>query len=286
MISNIEILQNASPTVASPTPFAVVITFNTNLKSHSADIASVVANWGTTPAFGNTATGAVLRENSDGTLTAQVSIQADQSVPANYFQLLVTATDASTDTDGLSLFSTRDFCASMRALWEKQFQGLTGWDAITRIFGYRMNQAHTAILQVGGLRSLALAQGAQLDLLGVRLQQARESLSDSDYRDVLLSRVISLNGNATPEDLINIGNLIGRPGLQVMSEVGNARIRMAFVNSNPVVSLADLKASLMAAKLAGVNLEALAGPTPIFRYDGIAGPSVGGYDQGKYLAEF
>ena len=164
----------------------------------------------------------------------------------------------------------------------KQYQGLAGWDAITRIFGYRMNQAHTAIMQLAYMRAMLRGVGSQLDTLGTMLGQAREGLSDSDFLDVLLTRVVQFNGDATAEDLINIANLLGRPTVMQYVE-GVAAFSILLVGPNPINSRNDLLNSLAVSKLAGVQMQTLKASSPVFTFD-LVDANHAGFDIG-HLAD-
>lgn len=136
--------------------------------------------------------------------------------------------------------------------------------------------------QLKTMRSLATAEGVNLDVIGVIVGQARDGMIDDDYRRYIRARILVHRSNGTMDQLIEITKAI----LNVL-ETGHVIIRgindasfilevRDFAVTDPVArALQDM---LCTATSAGVRIGIVYSAVPLsqtFRFD--SGP---GFDQG------
>ena len=170
----------------------------------------------------------------------------------------------------------------MRAGLAQQFVGLPNLDAFIKAVGDQLNDVEEFFGQLLTLRTLQNAVGAQLDRLGVLLGQGRNSLSDSDYRTVLQSKIVEYQANGSVEDVIQMLLTLGRASSVLITESFPARFLAYPVGLNPPVSNADLAAALVNIKLAGVGMEVFVPPSsnPVFTFDHAVDATHAGFDAG------
>lgn len=133
-----------------------------------------------------------------------------------------------------------------------------------------------------GADTLVDAQGAQLDMLGALVGEARIGRADSVYATAIRLRLRIARSSGTPNDLIEIAKL-SYPGAEVVY-IDSIPAETGFLPAQARISIAptdgSVAAQLRRAKPAGVALEVLEGvnPTKSFRW----GSSSGGVTAGRH----
>lgn len=95
-----------------------------------------------------------------------------------------------------------DHAASALARVAQYLRDSPRFVGILTAFANRAQDLETALQAFPAARSLATGAGAQLDALGAIVGQARQGMSDADYRRYLQARVKVNRSSGTPEELL------------------------------------------------------------------------------------
>jgi hypothetical protein len=110
------------------------------------------------------------------------------------------------------------------------------------------NDLELALQQLIQLRSLPIAVGIQLDVIGDLLGQKRAGLADEDYRRYLFARIATNRAAGRRRDLIKIAKLI-------LNDVSS---RVVITNLGPAAATVQIESSLLTDGLAAILLSFLA----------------------------
>lgn len=152
---------------------------------------------------------------------------------------------------------------------------------ITALCG-AVQDVENALAQLYSQRALDVAIGTQLDVLGKIVGQARDGLSDDDYRRYIRARIAANRSGGVPEDVLRVASLVldvATSGVLFIRDVEDAtfvlEVRDHAVDAATAAALRDL---VVAATSAGVRIVVVYAARPLaqtFRFD--AGP---GWDLG------
>jgi len=101
----------------------------------------------------------------------------------------------------LSVDYVSDWVSRLVGRLYEQFKNTTTWPLWAQLLGRQFNDLETAFQSLFAVLSINDAAGAQLDLIGRIVGQAREGLGDVAYRCALRARVLANRSNGTPEEL-------------------------------------------------------------------------------------
>jgi hypothetical protein len=98
-----------------------------------------------------------------------------------------------------------------------------GWRALASAFGRQFQAIEDAAIATIAQRSLSRAEGAQLDILGKLVRQARGGRGDDDYRRVIGCKIAVNGSQGSREDLIRVARLaLLDPSVRVRLETSAA----------------------------------------------------------------
>jgi len=135
----------------------------------------------------------------------------------------------------------------------EQFRGGTTLPALVRAFSNQAQAAEDALWDVLVLRRLGTATGAQLDVLGRILGQAREGRADADYVLWLRARMLLNLGSGRPEDLLALFASVTQGSTTLQLEEQFPASIVLRVGSASTVDPAQAAAILQLAKAGGVR---------------------------------
>lgn len=171
----------------------------------------------------------------------------------------------------------------------EQYKDLPNLEALLVPMLIQIQELETVFIDLRDKRSIYDSVGAQLDAWGVVLNRARNGLSDSDYRLVLLGEVAVNVSKGTPEDMIQVFRIFTQPTYVSLNEIFPAKLQLTSVGGVPIGSVDDIKDAVRRACPAGVAIDLfttapgnpfvfLGDPDPNGRGFGDANdPSVGGF---------
>jgi len=168
-----------------------------------------------------------------------------------------------------------DLCTETLTLLLAQYQDSPRLKSLICSFVERIQELETASLDVyNNVISIETAEGAQLDILGKIVGEARGDRNDAMYRNALRVRILINLSQGTIEDLVQIAALFEQIDLEVGSyvdvqEVQPARLEVRVVTT-PTNPAEEIDKRLRLAKAAGVALTTLihyGGPTASFVFN-------------------
>lgn len=165
----------------------------------------------------------------------------------------------------------------------RQYWGKPSWTALAKLIGRRAQKIEDALWQLGTMRSLDDATGAQLDNVGAIVGEPRLGAIDADYRIRIGSRIRINLSDGTVEDVLGIVFPIVPSGATVKLTQYPPASLTVLVDGQPLtVDQAALIARFIGEGVAagvGADLHFIESPTTsseVFRLD--VGP---GLDVGK-----
>jgi hypothetical protein len=147
-----------------------------------------------------------------------------------------------------------------------QYQDAANLSSIIATFAGQTQELENALQEFFTKRSLAVATGAQLDVLGEILGMERGSYADATYRALLYLRVAQYNSEGTIEELIGIYKNIMGSSYVFFQELFPASFSMMAINPAPIASPAEVFKIITNAKAAGIGNELLAAVYPAFAF--------------------
>jgi hypothetical protein len=159
----------------------------------------------------------------------------------------------------------------------EQYKNRPNFVALITTFVTQIQNLENAIFSIDYGRSIAGAVGVQLDLLGTIVDEARNGLSDTEYRLFLLGKIGENSSNATADNVSQVlANLLGSNQVQEQ-DLYPAGVGLLGAGSlDP--SLINLVYSLVQGSLAaGVRLEFLEtyDPSQAFAFAGLYDDALG-----------
>lgn len=126
-------------------------------------------------------------------------------------------------------------------------------------------------------RLIDTAVGAQLDGFGSIVGELRQGRNDDDYRLALKARMGRNNSEGTPDDVINVFNLLTGSTQTHLVEVAPAVITLTG-NVDFSATAAAIKVFMQKVVAAGVRIDWIASqlPGPPFAFEGV--PNAAGFD--------
>lgn len=154
--------------------------------------------------------------------------------------------------------------------------------AIVSILVDRYQRIEDALWQMGELRWIDTATGAQLDVLGAIVGEDREGRDDSTYRLWVKARARANRSAGRPDDALDVLRLVVEPTASIeYVDITNRDAEMRVNVSGSQVDPAQLKAIVGLTKPAGVQMDiVLDSGADAFAFDG--GTDGLGYDDGYY----
>jgi hypothetical protein len=169
-----------------------------------------------------------------------------------------------------------------------QYKEKVNIEAIIDIYADMIQEVEGLLFDLLNNRSLSTASGKQLDLLGEILDEARSGLDDSTYKVRLLNKVSQINSEGTAEDLINIYKILMQADSIQYGELYPASVVLFAFGATPIGTISEIKKSLLSAKPAGVEVQAINVPTTFLSFvgdpDGFGLGDLGDADLGGHLA--
>lgn len=267
---------SADSAVARATPITIDITDDV-LLSYATVTNTMTGEWvyqSSTGLFGSAYVGSTAAAISGG---KRLTILPAKNWPtsSNYVQFTVDAVD---NTGGVTsqqfvwnlpapvtvsapavtpVTGARDHVAIALGRLPQQFKDATKLQAFISAFMSESQALENAMQDLLTMRTLDNAVGAQLDVIGKKVGQARNGLDDDDYRRYCRARVAANRSNGVPEDLIKVAKAATADALAkiIINNSGTAALilRVASVVSDDTAAntLLDL---LHVAVSAGVRL--------------------------------
>lgn len=134
----------------------------------------------------------------------------------------------------------------------EQFRGGATMPALVRAIAAQVQAVEDALWDVLVLRQLASATGAQLDVIGRILGQAREGRADADYVLWLRARMLINLGSGRAEDLLAVFSAVMQGSTSLELEEQFPAGLVLRVSSAAVVDPTQAAGILRLAKAAGV----------------------------------
>lgn len=157
--------------------------------------------------------------------------------------------------------------------------------AVLTIYAQQIQDLEDLMQPLFTERALANASGIQLDYVGSIVGQAREGLSDPEYRIQILVKIGKNLSEGEPERVIDIFKLLTQSEYVHLMNLNDASIALMTLNDFTSQDEVDeLFRSMQEVVAAGVRIDAItvADPDLAFAYDG-PGPAALGYDDGSGL---
>jgi hypothetical protein len=126
----------------------------------------------------------------------------------------------------------------------EQFKGKPNIEKLLRVLVGAIQQAEDAGQQLLTLRTIDTATGAQLDIIGKIVGQARAGLLDDDYRRYCRARVAANRSTGTMEDVLRVAKLV----------LNDPSAHLAFENQGIAAYVLRVEDVAISADLAGVIL--------------------------------
>lgn len=163
-----------------------------------------------------------------------------------------------------------------------QYKELPNIAALITIYVDRLQALETVFFDIIEKRRFLAAKDAQLDDIGLILDQDREGLSDDDYRIILLGRIAEYNSEGTAEELISIYFLLMNPISVQLIDTPPASFTINAFGANPIGSTALISTIFSNAVAEGVGFTATQSTATPFGFED--DPNAFGMDVGE-LAE-
>lgn len=184
--------------------------------------------------------------------------------------------------DELEATSPIDHTASALNRLAEQFKGKPNLAALLLDLNFQTQAVETALQDLFTQRAIATAYGAQLDVLGAILGQARGGFDDAVYRQYLRARMLLNISSASKEDIIGVFRALvdDTTGIDLEEQFPASFALRLTGQAFTAAEIAQLVVFLRLARAAGVGgfLEWFeSDPADVFRLD--SGP---GLDQGHF----
>ncbi len=130
--------------------------------------------------------------------------------------------------------------------------------------------------------TLDVAAGANLDLWGALLGEARNGLEDDEYRRYILARAATRNSKGTPDEILNIIKVIAESPQDIRIFEFPAEAKLEFAHSATMTTDQKRRVTLQTKQAlpAGVNASIVQSP---LNYFGFAGnPNARGFGVGRF----
>ena len=154
-------------------------------------------------------------------------------------------------------------------------------EALLTSYVIQIQEIEDALNQVGTVLDLLNASDAQLDLVGVLLNEPRAGMNDDDYRVILRGKIASSRSKGTADDLlILLRILLGSGPTFSYEEFQPAAIHITAPTELPSnVNIESVHRLMQRAKAAGVRLLLIySEETPVFGFS--TDPDAAGFDVG------
>jgi hypothetical protein len=147
-----------------------------------------------------------------------------------------------------------------------QWVSAQNFQAMLRIFCEGSQRVEDASIAVFNYDNLASAQGDQLDRFGDLLDQARSGLDDDSYRALLWIQVAKNSCEGTPNEMESLFSRLMTGAPVQLFEAFPASFHLQVFQGTPIILLSFVKEALLAAKPAGVALDASTAPEEPFGF--------------------